>query len=152
MEIKNYFLITVIILAFALISINLESLTGSTTRDGSSATIKVTPSSIKSGEKITINVVPGKEGVKNEVKIIKECNSIFGENCQGSRKAIIHLCSSNSYTINCKEPNYKSPITKTYQPSSGIGVGLYYVKITEYKKDDSGNYIERKAYFRVTEK
>ena len=143
METKNYFIIIIVILAFALISINLQDLTGSITQ-GSFATIKVGPSSIKSGGTITISVTPGNEGVKNEIKIYKECNSAININCQGNKIATIHLCSGNSYTINCRKPT-----TKRYQTSSGLNKGLYYAKITEYKKDDSGNYIERKAYFRV---
>ena len=143
METKNYFIIIIVILAFALISINLQDLTGSTTQ-GSFATIKVSPSLIKPGGTITITVTPGNERVKNEVKIYEDCDSAINANCQGNRIATIHLCSGNSYPINCRKPT-----TKKYQTSSGLNKGLYYAKITEYKKDDSKNYIERKAYFRI---
>ena len=43
MELKNYVLVVVVILAFALISINLNDMTGEITRSDSSAIIKVSP-------------------------------------------------------------------------------------------------------------
>lgn len=142
MELKNYFLIIIVIVAFALISVNFNDITGAATKD--SAVIKVTPYSINSGGMITITVTPGINGVKNEVLIYKECKSTLMKNCIGNRMEIMHLCSDNSYTINCKEQNYKGPYIKEYKLPISFTPGSYYAKITEYKTN-----IERKADFQI---
>lgn len=142
MEVKNYFLVTIIILAFALISINLNDLTGAATKTDS-ATIKVTPSVVKLGEQITISVTPGPKGVKNEVRIYKECSNALTENCEGTAVRI-HLCTGSSYNVNCRNPT-----KTTYTTSVGKGTGIFYAKITEFVTDENDNYREQRASFKV---
>lgn len=143
MEVKNYLLIVVVILAFALVSVNLGDLTGATTKT-SSTTIKVTPASIQSGGTITIDVSPSSIGVRNEVKIYKGCNSPLMENCEGNKIATLNLCSGGAYTISCRKP-----IIITYKTSSGLKAGMYYAKVTESKKGDNEVVLKKKAFFNI---
>ncbi|MCX6711605.1 MAG: hypothetical protein NT139_01020 [Candidatus Woesearchaeota archaeon] len=118
-----------LILLITMVSFNFLGVTGYNINENSKVTrIIVSPTEIKAGQDLTINIIPGKSGVNRYM------NFYEGTIRKGKSGAV---CVSS---YRCSEP-----ITIVYPTSSLWEPGNYYLQVFDYY---SGNYV--KADFKVT--
>ena len=149
---KEALIIVVAIITFALISSTIGTLTGQASSDiikrniaeidSKESSVSVNPNILSSGEKLTITINPGPEGIDKIIEIWKDKGSKqeivdFGQRVNEGEK--------NSCIVKCTKTTSKTITIRNYSP------GLYYVKAKtiEYDiKGDRRNAIA-KAYFTV---
>jgi len=149
---KEALVIVIAIITFALISSTIGNLTGQASSDiikrdisemdSKESSVSVYPETLSNGEKITITVQPGPEGIDEIIEIWKD---------KGSKQEIVNFGQrvnegdKNSCIVKCTKTTSKTIIIYGYAP------GLYYIKgkTVEYDiKGDRRNAVA-KAYFTV---
>lgn len=149
---KEALVLVIAIITFALISSTIGNLTGQASTDiikrdispmeSKESSVSAYPKTISNGEKLTITVYPGPEGVDKILEIWED---------KGSKQETVDFGKGvnegdeNRCIVECTKTTSKTITIRSYSP------GLYYVKAktVEYDiKGDRRNAIA-KAYFRV---
>ena len=149
---KEALVIVIAIITFALISSTIGNLTGQASSDiikrdisemdSKESSVSVYPEALSNGEKITITVQPGPEGIDKLIEIWQD---------KGSRKEIVDFGKGvnegdqNRCIVKCTKLTSKTIIIRSYAP------GLYYVKAKTIEYDIKGDRRNAvaKAYFTV---
>lgn len=149
---KEALVIVIAIITFALISSTIGNLTGQASSDiikrnvaeidSKESSVSVNPNIISNGEKLTIALYPGTEGIDKIIEIWED---------KGSRQEIVDFGKGvnegdkNRCIVKCTKTTSKIVTIRNYSP------GLYYIKAktVEYDiKGDRRNAVA-KAYFTV---
>ena len=145
MDKNNKVLLAAILLIFVtLLSFNIDSITGLSTRSTQRSSVSVTPKVIEAGQRITVSVISGSLGV-NEKACIFDSNSRVA--CTNT------VCNDNPQKEN---RHYKCSSSKTdsikfnFATSSSLPSGVYSVCVWDYelaqKKLESGDNSQRRGY------
>lgn len=150
---KEALVIVIAIITFALISASIGNLTGQASTDigkrenlkevlSKESIISVSPKTISNGERITITVYPGPDGVDKMLEIWAD-KSARKETIDFGR--MVNEGAKNRCIVKCRNTVSKDVLIRSYQP------GLYYVKAkgVEYAVDGDRTNTVAKGYFRV---
>ena len=144
MDKNNRVLIGAVLLIFVtLLSFNLTSLTGSSTKEGKVPSVSVSPNVAEAGDRLTVSVISGELGV-NEKACIYDGNSrvactstVCNNNVQKENRHFKCLSSVNQIQFNIAT-------------STSLESGVYSVCVWDYdlaqKKLRSGDYSQRRGH------
>ena len=140
MDKNNRVLVAVILLIFVtLLSFNVDTITGSSTKDNKNPSVSVSPKVIELGTRglgtrLTVTVRSGEKGV-NEKAVLRDA--------EGFKKADMHnACEKyNNYKCYSEKGNL---IQFAFAPSNSLKEGVYQVCVHDYKlaedKKDQGDH------------
>lgn len=138
MDKNNRILIAAMLLIFvALLSFNMNSITGASTKDSDGTSVSVSPKVVKAGERLTATVWTGKLGMNKKACVFDDNSRVMCTEtaCEGSYK-----CYSSD----------TAPIKFAFSLSTSVEEGVYSLCVWDYdlaqKKLKAGDNSQRRGY------
>lgn len=143
MDKNNRVLIAVILLIFVtLLSFNLTSITGSSTKD-KIPSVTVNTKVIRAGERVTVSVWTGKLGMSEKACLYDR----DGNRISCTNSACDSIPKSSYKCFSSKETG---PLSFTFNPSTSLDPGDYDICVWDYElakiKLRAGDYTQRRGY------
>lgn len=138
MDKNNRVLVAVILLIFVtLLSFNLNTITGSLTKDKNVPYVSISPKLIDAGQRITVSVRTGKLGINDKACIYDD----------SSRKSCTNAVCDGNYKCYSTD---KDPLKFNFGTSTSLEPGVHSVCVWDYElaqqKLDSGDHSQARGY------